>query len=59
MNAAAELAADLRKALSQKPGGAIEGADIVQECGDMANYFSRRSSQFVVAPPQERKPVET
>lgn len=52
MKAAAELTADLRKTLSQKPRGAIEVAEIVQEWSDLANHFSRFSSQFVVPPPQ-------
>ena len=46
-----EALADLRKALSQKPRGAIEVAEIVQEWSELANHFSRLASQFVVAPP--------
>ena len=52
MKAAAELTADLRKALSQKPRGAIEVAEIVQEWTELANHFSRLSGQFAVAAPQ-------
>ena len=52
MKTAAELTADLRKALSQKPRGAIEVAEIVQEWSELTNHFSRLSGQFVVAAPQ-------
>lgn len=52
MKTAAELTADLRKALSQKPRGAIEVAEIAQEWSELTNQFSRLSGQFVVAAPQ-------
>jgi len=51
LKTAAELTADLRKALSEKPRGSIEMADLEREWMDLKDNFAALLKQFLIPAP--------
>lgn len=52
LKTATDLTTELRKALSEKPRGSIEVADLAQEWKDLKDHFAALSKQFLTPTPQ-------